>query len=268
MRVAHPLRRFAGNEIIGRLVRQHADHCIHQRHIDMAATAGVLALLQRRADRQRRIDAGEHVGEGDAEPRRLAVGVTSDVHDAAHALHQQVVARARLVRPVLAEAGDRAIDQPRVLLRQALVVEAVLLEPAELEVLDQHVGFGRELPDDALAVRRLEIDRDGALPAIAREVVRRAQSPAVLVLHEGRAPAAGVVARARPFDLDDLSAEVCERLPAPRPCENACKLQHANAAQRPRHVLTPYFDGCTLADGEARYSGFVHVDAEARLVRQ
>ena len=251
MRVAHPHRRLAGDEIVGRLVGEHADHRVHQRHVDVAALAGVLALLQRGADRQRRIDAGEHVREGDAKPRRLAVRIAGDVHDAAHALHQQIVAGAGLVRAVLAEAGDRAVDQPRVLRRQALVVEAVLGEPAELEILDHHVGARRELLDDALAVRRLEVDRDRALAAVAGEIVGRAETAAVLVLHEGRAPAAGVVARAGALDLDHVGAEIGERLAGPGTGEDAGKLEHANARERAL-LRTGHIDRFLPDDSEQR----------------
>ena len=45
---------------------------------------------------------------------RRAVGLAGQVHDPAHALDDEVVAGARRVGAVLAEAGDRAIDQPRV----------------------------------------------------------------------------------------------------------------------------------------------------------
>ena len=42
----------------------------------------------------RRVDAGEDVGEGDADLLRLAVRVAGQVHDAAHALDHEVVAGA------------------------------------------------------------------------------------------------------------------------------------------------------------------------------
>ena len=45
----------------------------------------------------RRIDAGEDVGEGDAGLLRLAVRLAGQVHDAAHALDDEVVAGARRV---------------------------------------------------------------------------------------------------------------------------------------------------------------------------
>src|SRR5262249_56778705 len=51
-------------------------------------------------------------------------------------LCHQVVAGARRIGSVLAEAGDRAIDQPRAIGREALVVEAEFGEAADLEVLD------------------------------------------------------------------------------------------------------------------------------------
>jgi len=44
---------------------------------------------------------------------------------------------------------------------------------------------------------------------------------------------AGVVARARPLDLDHLGAEVGEQLPAPRPREHARQLDDAQTFQRP-----------------------------------
>jgi hypothetical protein len=50
--------------------------------------------------------------------------------------------------------------QTRVLFAQARVVEAKLGEPADLEILDQHVGARRQLLDDAPPVLALEIKLD------------------------------------------------------------------------------------------------------------
>ena len=82
------------------------------------------------------------------------VGGPGQIHEAAHALRHQVVAGARRVGPVLPEAGHRAVDQARAFLAQARVVEPEFREPADLEILDQHVGSGRELAHDPLAVAR------------------------------------------------------------------------------------------------------------------
>src|SRR6185312_141102 len=116
-------------------------------------------------------DAGEDVGYRHARARRL--GEAGDAHEAADALRHQVVAGARRVRPGLAEAGHRAIDQPGAFALEAVVIEPELLEAADLEVLDQHVRARRELLDDALAVGGLEIKLDRPLAAIGAVEISR-----------------------------------------------------------------------------------------------
>src|SRR5262249_53669348 len=140
----------------------------------------------------------------------------------AHGLGDKVVARALGVGPVLAEAGDRTVDQPRVQRVEALPVEAVLLQSADLEVLDQDVGLRRQAADDRRAFRTCKINGYGAFVAIAREVVGAlAAAGVVRALEPGRAPGAGVVAAPGLFDLDHVSAEVGEDLGAPRPGQDA-----------------------------------------------
>ena len=73
---------------------------------------------------------------------------------------------------------------------------------------------------------------DRALAAVAGEIVGRAQPAAVLVFHEGRAPAAGVVAGAGSLDLDHLGAEIGQCLAGPGTGENAREFEHANARER------------------------------------
>ena len=79
---------------------------------------------------------------------RRPVRLAGDVHDPGHALDEEIVAGALRVGPGLAEAGDRAIDEPRVERAQALVVEAEFGEAADLEVLDQHVRTRRKAAHD------------------------------------------------------------------------------------------------------------------------
>jgi hypothetical protein len=75
-------------------------------------------------------------------PPGCTVGLAGDAHQPAHGLDHQVVSGAFGVRAVLAKAGDRAIDQARVDGFEALVVQAVLLQAADLEVLHQDVALG------------------------------------------------------------------------------------------------------------------------------
>ena len=109
----------AGDEIIERLVGEHADLAVDQGGVHQAAAAGALALVERGEDAHDRIDAGEDVGNRHAGALGFAVRRAGEVHDPAHALGHEVIAGAGGVRPGLAEAGDRAIDQARALLAQA-----------------------------------------------------------------------------------------------------------------------------------------------------
>src|SRR5262249_36593740 len=141
-----------------------------------------------------RIDAGEDVRDWNAGAGRLAVGRAGEAHEAAHALRHQVVAGARRIGAGLAEAGDRAIDQMRVLGRETFVVEAELFEPADLEVLEPHIRARGELLDQPLALGSLEIKLDGTLAAVGAVEIGRAQMTASGRRHERRAPGAGIVA--------------------------------------------------------------------------
>ena len=231
MRIADTLGHFAGDQIIERLERQRADGGIDQRGVDIAAAAGVLAAGERGENADRGIDAGENIGDRHADPHRRPVRRAGHAHDAADALRHQIVAGARRRRPGLAEAGHRAIDQAGIVGGEALVIEAEFGEPADLEILDQHVGARRELFDDALAFRLGEIGDDRALAAIGAMKIGGRQIAAVGRRHEGRTPGAGVVARALALDLDDVGAEIGKDLPGPRPGQDAGKLQHAQSGE-------------------------------------
>ena len=53
----------AGDEVVHRLVGEHGDLRVEQRHVEMRALAGRVALAQRRQDADDGIDAGEDVGD-------------------------------------------------------------------------------------------------------------------------------------------------------------------------------------------------------------
>jgi hypothetical protein len=150
-------------------------------------------------------------------------------------LRHQVVAGPLRIRTGLAEAGDRAIDQPRVVGRQALIVEAEFGEPADLEILDQHVRARGKLAHDAAALLALEVELDRSLAAVGGVEIGSAEVAAAGGGDERRSPAAGVVAGALALDLDHIGAEVGQDLPGPRPGQDAGELQHAQAGQRTRH---------------------------------
>src|SRR6266705_6767682 len=153
-----------------------------------------------------------------------------------HALKDEIVARPVRARARLAEPGDRAIDDARIDLAQVFVGEPVFCEAADLVVLDQHVALRRELARDPLALGLRDVEGHRLLAAVHRKKVRRfARLPAVLVLEEGRAPAARVVARPGTLDLENFRAEVGEILRRPRPGENAREIENADVRERARH---------------------------------
>ena len=244
MRVAHPRRRLAGGEIVHRLVggRRHRD--VEQRHVDMLAFAGALTLAQGGQRRDRGVEPGQHVGDGDAHLLRAAarqvVALAGDRHQPAHRLDEEIVARAVGIGPGLAEAGDRAVDQPGIDRAQILVAEPVAGEPAALVVLQQDVG-GRDQPaDDLLSPGRGEVEGDRFLAPIgAVEIGRVGDLAAVLGDDEGRPPQAGVVAGAGALDLDHLGAEIGHRLGGPGAGQDAAEIEDPEAGKRPRHVYMP-----------------------------
>jgi hypothetical protein len=67
--------------------------------------------------------------------------------------------------------------------------------------------------------------------------IGRADMLAVRTLHEGRSPAARVVAVAFAFDLDDIGAQVGQRLPRPGSGQDAGKFEDAETRQRLRHAV-------------------------------
>jgi hypothetical protein len=169
------------------------------------------------------------VGEGDADFLRFARGIAGQVHDAAHALDHEIVAGSGRIGSVLAEAGNGAIDQLRIDRLQALVVEAVFLQAADLEVLDQHVGFAGEVEHQRPALVRGEISSHRALsPVAGKKIGSRLLARA---LDPRRTPFAGIVAL-RAFDFDHIRTEISERLAAPGAGENAGELKHLDAGER------------------------------------
>ncbi|MNZ90042.1 hypothetical protein D3C78_1089920 [compost metagenome] len=218
------------------LVGQHGHAHVQQCHVDVLALARAVAGIQRRQHGVAGVHAGEYIDHGHTGSQRAAagftVGMAGDAHQAAHGLDHEVVARALGIGAVLAEAGDGAVDQARIEGLEAVVVEAVLPQPADLEVLHHHVGFQGHAAQQGLAFGVGHVDGDGALVAVAgREVSGFARVLAGIVLAEGRAPVAGVVAGDGALDLDDVGAQVGQHLGAPGTGEHARQVQHLDAGQ-------------------------------------
>src|SRR5207249_10404935 len=109
-----------------------------------------------------------------------------------------VVARAVAVRPELAVAGGRAVDQTRVVDVHCFEPDAALVRNAGPERVDDHVGVRRE-------------PKEGVPPALGLQVEARAlRAPPGAVREPRRRPPIA----ADGTDLDHLRAEIAQDLRA------------------------------------------------------
>ncbi len=194
---------------------------IKQRHVDKLAFTGLQRVDQCRFDRGDRIDAGKDIGDRDACLHRLPVRLAGDRHEAGHALDNIVVARESGIGTGLAEAGNRTIDQSRIDLLKALVIEPVFHQATKFEIFDQHVGGHDQPSNESLAFLSLEIGDDGTFAAIGGMVIGGRKVFPILALDERRTPLARVVTPVRVLHLDDVSAEIGQHLPCPGAGKNA-----------------------------------------------
>ncbi len=196
--------------------------------------AGDLALAQRHEDPDRGHQrAAAEVGDLARRLDRRPVALAGQPEQADEPEVVHVVAGAVAVRPVLAVAGDRAVDDPGVLLLEPLVADPEPVQHAGAEALEQHVGLAHE-PQQHLAPRlRLEVDADRALVAVQREEQRRAGAllrPLVV-----RRRPAHVVAQPGVLDLQHVGAEVGQQPRAEPARQQPRQVEHADARERAAH---------------------------------
>ncbi len=160
----------------------------------------------------------EDICEGHADLLRLTIGFAGQIHNATHALDQEIITRTFCIRPGVAETRDRAIDEARIDRLQAFVVEAVFIKSTELKVLNHHIRIGNELAYKLPALISAKIGNDRLLATIAGvEIGCR-----LFTFHvdKWRAPFAGIITL-RAFNLDNIRAKVGQRLPDPWARQNA-----------------------------------------------
>ena len=179
---------------------------LEHRHVHFLAEPGLLALVQRHADRR-----GEHVAaqlvddDRRVETRAVAVDLRHQRRDAALALDHVVVGGVVAVGPVLAIARAEPVDEARIALRQRFVVDAEALCRRGPHAVHEHVGRLDEAQQRVASRPGLQVERDAALVAVHVEVHGR---------HARVAPRTGLpvrVARGR-LDLDHVGAHVAEDL--------------------------------------------------------
>ncbi len=133
----------------------------------------------------------------------------------------------------MTEPSNRAVDQTGIDLRQALVVKTVFFKSADFIVFQQNIAFRDKLADDVLTFRLGDVHRHRFLASVGRQEISGSIGlVTVRIHHEGRPPTACIVTCARPFDLDDLRAQVGEGLAAPRAGQNTAHIEHTKMVER------------------------------------
>ena len=210
---------------------------IQHRQADMLARARALAAKQGGADRLRRGDRGQFVGQDGAhQPRALLVGAGLDGRQAAERLDHRIVDRLVRPRAFLAEAGDRQVDDPRIDRRDVIVADAESLDHAGAEVLHEDIGCPGDLQQQVAAAGLLEVDGNRALVAVDVEERRRQAAAPV-------AERAGMVAPARRLDLDHVGALVAQDRGRPRPRQHRAQVDDPNTLIRSAHVHRSFRTG-------------------------
>ena len=208
----------------------------------MLTAPGLLPVDQGRLDGNGGIQPGHQISDG--HPGLLwptagqVIALTGDAHQPAEALDNEIVTWLGGTRPSLAEAGDRTVHQARIELCQGGVIQPVFLERARLVVLDQHIAICDQSPYQLLPLGTGQVDRDRPLAPVGRLVVGGLGGPfAVAILHPRRPPATGIIAAARPLDLDHLSSKISQNLTAPWSSQHPAQIQHPYSRQRTHSVL-------------------------------
>ena len=140
--------------------------------------------------------------------RRFAAGRAA--HEPGHRLDDEIVSGDVRERPALAEARDRAMDEPRIDRPGARVVDAEPRRDAGPERFDRHVAPAQQALGHLLARVGREVERDAALVAVGRVEVDAAVAVAGMVV-----PAR--IADAGLLDLDHVRAQLAQHHGGERP---------------------------------------------------
>ena len=130
--------------------------------------------------------------------------------------------------PGLAVARDRAVDQFRIEIAQAGVVQLQAPHHAGAEILDQNIGGRDQSANDLDPVGRFQIEHQALLADI-----ELAERSAAIVAH--RRPRAHRLAFGG-FDLDDLRAQVGQHPRAMRSGDRGREIEHAKAVVAPCQI--------------------------------
>jgi hypothetical protein len=195
--------------LVAHLHARQVEHAVLHGAGDALALARHGAVVERRDDAERQVQAGAGIADLRAGDERGSLAEAGGGGGAARALGHVLVHLAIFVGAG-AEALDRGIDHARVELMDALPGEPHAIERARSEVLHQHIARFHQPLEDLHSLLVLAIDGDGALVVVQHREIERIRTLHVLQL------AARDVADAGALDLDHVGAEPGEQLRARR----------------------------------------------------
>ena len=226
-----------GEPAVGQVTADHGaeqrELSLEHRDVDGLAVARSLAGAKREEDAERRVHARRHVRDGHPAAHAVPARLAGHTDHPALRLEDQVERRPVAVRAVLAEPGDRAVDDPLIARPRRLVAEAEPGEGADAIVLQHHVGPLDEAEEELPAPRVLEVDLDALLVPVQAHEVRG------LAAGQRRAPGAGDVAVAHGLQLDDAGAEVRQHGRTERAGQGMAQIEHRDVLERQPHQRPP-----------------------------
>src|SRR4051794_16451694 len=246
MEIAFLARNIVLHEPARRLEVEHEELRLDQRGVNPLPLAALLALQQRQHNAVREQDARGGVVDRNPDPHRPLPRQAGDRHQAPHALRDLIDTGAALIRPVLPEPRDRAIDNARIDLAHGVVIDAEPVFDGRFEILDDDIGLFDELEEDFLPLRALQIERQRPLVAVQ-----------ILEIGTVAAAAGRIGMLAGRLDLDDIGAPIGKLSDGGRPRPMRGQIDHPVAVERQiRHRGVPHGWSVSL------YARPVFADAE------
>src|SRR5262249_38991982 len=138
---------------------------VEQGQVDGVAVAALLPRPQTGQDGDRRVEAGQHVGHGNADLERRPFHRPGYAHEPAERLDREIIPGDVRQWTTSSEAGDGANHQARVEGNQFLHAQADPRDTGRQKVLQEYVRAADELVEDADALLLAQVQRERLLVA-------------------------------------------------------------------------------------------------------
>ena len=198
-----------------------------QRHIDELPDSAHVTRPQRCQDANYGEQAACHIRHRGREAHGRAVDLAGQRHRARFRLRYQVITGLSRPRPAPPIAADRGVNQSRIQFRKGLITDTGALQGRRrCQVGHEDIGVLHQLVHEFSPAVGSYIQGDAALVAVDRKVI------AALIADIRWRPLPRIVADARPFDLDHISAEIAQYHCAVGTGQRLRLIHHLDSAQR------------------------------------